>query len=122
MKNSSTICFLSIVVIHLAAYFVFLTIYPKINTNLLFKEVFYSAIILSVGTIIMYINYQPSQFVSRFMIITVFQMLAILSFLLALVYLKIKPLQTHGILFIIAYLSGMVAQTASFLFLSKKTS
>lgn len=122
MKNSGIFCFVSILVIHVLAHFIARNMYPSLNANFLIKEIAYSASILSLGTLIMYLKFKEGQFVSRFMIITVFQMLAILSFILALVYLKVKPLQTHGILFILTYLSGMAAQTVFFLTFSKKTS
>jgi|TARA_R110000737_G_scaffold61221_1_gene88263 hypothetical protein len=122
MKNSGLICLISILIIHIVAYFLAQNSYPELNADFLIKEIGYSAVILSLGTLIMYLKFREGQFVSRFMIITVFQMLAILSFILALVYLKVKPLQTHGILFILTYLSGMAVQTIFFLTFSKKTS
>jgi hypothetical protein len=122
MRNSSIICFISVLVIHVLAYFIVINSNPEMNAHFLIKEISYSFVILSLGIFIMPFKFKEGQFVSRFMIITVFQMLAILSFVLALVYLKVKPLQTHGILFILTYLSGMVAQTIFFLTFSKKTS
>lgn len=119
--NKGLLCMLALLLVHTAAFVVLNKLFPELNSTFVAKELSYSAIILLLGTFIMYFKFKPGQFVSRFMIVTVFQMLAILSFILALVYLKIKPLQLYGVLFILSYLAGMLVQTLFFLRFSKKT-
>lgn len=122
MKNSGLICIISIIIVHLSAYFIVRSAYAELNVNVLIKEISYSGVILILGTLIMYVKFKKDQFVNRFMAVTVFQMLAILTFVAAMVYLKMKPVRTHGLLFIFTYLTGMVVQTVFFLRFSKETS
>ncbi|MFA7272341.1 MAG: hypothetical protein WC044_00645 [Crocinitomicaceae bacterium] len=120
--KTSFLSFAGILLIHVLAYFVIDTFQPKINHSFLIKEIGYSTFVLCAGLAIMFVKFKKGEFVARFMIITVFQMLAILSFLLALVYLKIKPLQSSALNLIAIYAAGMVLQTLIFLRFSKKTS
>jgi|GEM_PF-1904341 hypothetical protein len=122
MKNSGLFCILSLILIHASAFFIVHNAKPELNDLFLIKEISYSCAILLLGTTIMYLKFKKDQFVPRFLIITVFQMLAILSFVVALVYLKITPIRLHGLSFILTYLAGMVVQTGFFLRFSQKTS
>lgn len=122
MRKSSLLCIVAIVITHILAYYAVLSYKPEINTSLLIKEIVYSGVILLMGSSIMYIKFKNDQFVARFMILTIFQILAILTFVVALVYTKTQPLRLHALLFLFTYLSGMVVQTAFFLRFSKETS
>jgi hypothetical protein len=120
--KSSLFCIFSLILVHILAFFIGQNSQPYLDAAFLIKEISYSGIILILGSLMMYVKFQKEQFVSRFMIITVFQMLAILAFVAALVYLKVKPLRTHALLFVFTYLAGMVVQTGFFLHFSKETS
>ncbi len=121
MKKSSIVCILSIIIAHLLAFFIVASYYSNLNTQKLIIEISYSGIILLIGALIMYVRFEKSQFVARFMILTVFQILAILAFVLALVYTKTHPLRAHALIFLFTYLTGMVVQTGFFLRFSKET-
>jgi len=122
MKNSGLFCLLSLILIHVTAFFIIHNAKPELNGSFLIKEIAYSCVILLLGTLIMYLKFQKDQFVGRFLIVTVFQMLAILSFVAALIYLKITAIRPHGLSFILTYLAGMVVQTGFFLRFSQETS
>ncbi len=115
--------FLSIIVLY-AVLFLILSNQPSafIHQKFLALQIGYCMFVICVGFLILFIQFKKEQFVGRFMMITVFQMLAILTFVSALVYIKVEPLRHISLQFILIYMVGFLLQTLILLRFSKKTS
>jgi hypothetical protein len=111
MKNRHWPLYVGIIVIHLVGYFIHLQI-THIASDFITIASVYSLAVLLVGSFIVLFKLKPDQFVGRFMIATTVQMLAALSFILALSYKKIPDSFELALGLLVSFILGLAWQSA----------
>lgn len=113
-------------VISLTAYFVAAFFIGKaLNVNIevkpLFFGIFASWLILMIGVQMVHLKFKKGQFLNRFLMTTVFQMLAFLSLAVYLIYSKFDNPKPLLLTLVVVHMLALFIQTIFFLRLGKTT-
>ena len=94
---------------------------PTIDLKILFLGLFASWLILMVGVQIVHFKFKEGQFINRFLMATVFQILAFLGLAVYLIFSNIQASPVILLSVVFTHMVGLFIQTIFFLKQSKKS-
>lgn len=94
---------------------------PSIDLKILFLGLFASWLILMVGVQIVHFKFKEGQFINRFLMTTVFQILAFLGLAVYMIFSKLQASPDILLSVVFTHIVGLFIQTIFFLKQSKKS-
>lgn len=96
------------------SFFVIQLFVPNLNAKVLFLGLFASWLILMVGVQIVHFKFKEGQFINRFLMATVFQILAFLGLAVFLIFGKLKGSPNLLLSIVCVHMAGLFIQTIFF--------
>ncbi|MDC1186295.1 hypothetical protein N8079_00545 [Crocinitomicaceae bacterium] len=94
---------------------------PNLNLKILFLGLFASWLILMVGVQIVHFKFKEGQFINRFLMATVFQILAFLGLAVYMIFSNIQASPNILLSVVFTHMAGLFIQTIFFLKQSQKS-
>ncbi|MFT7343735.1 MAG: hypothetical protein ACI9XP_000310 [Lentimonas sp.] len=119
-KNSLFSLF-TIAAIHAIVFIITFNQFTEAPFKIIATPIGYSFFILLVTHCILYIGQKSTNFVNRFLLLTTFQILAVLTFVSAVVYLKLPEMRPLSYTLLSCFIPGMLIQGGFLIALLKKS-
>ena len=110
MTKNSLLSLSCIFLLHFFVFYFAKNEYSSIQVRLLLTPVLYSLFLLLVSHALLYIKQNTANFVNRFLMATSFQILGVLTFVAALVYVKHADMRPLAYILLTAFVPGMFIQ------------